>query len=913
MPTDPRLQRLLEEVLDSGASPEEVTRACPDLLAPLLAKLRHVRAVEAQVAAFFPDSSVSGGDSPAPVPPPTELPRIAGYDVESLLGRGGMGIVYKGRHLKLNRPVAIKMLLAGTCATAIERQRFLREAEAAARLQHPHIVQVYDVGDHAGRLYFTMEFVEGGTLAEQLAGVPQPSRQAAELLATLADAVEAAHEQRIVHRDLKPSNVLMTVGGTPKVNDFGLARLMEGATQLTVSGTPMGTPSYMSPEQARGESSGLGPPVDIYALGAILYELLTGRPPFRAESTSATLQQVISQEPVPPTQLNASVPRDLETICLKALRKDPRRRYASAAELQDDLRQFLRNERIAARPVSRPARLLQWVRHNPLSTSLLLVAVGAVIAATSFGARQLVLAAERRLERAQWQERLQFVLQLEREGRFHEARAILDRIPQEGFEELRQEIDATLEDLNVVEKLQNVRMARARFLQSGGFNYEESSRRYQTIFREAHLGTFRDDPAVVAGRLKPSPVAPALIAALDDWAVCAQDELRGWILGVVRLADPDPWRDRVRNPDQWTDIAAIEKLAAEAQVRQQPVAVMVALVERWRRLGGNPGEFLLRLYRVHPDDFWLNFDLAAHSGAKDYAGGVSYGRAAVALRPEASGARYNLALPLWGAGKIDEGIEHLERTLELDPGHSWAHLRLGQLFIAKDRLDEALAHFQRAAELEPDLLETRTRIREVFLLQGRSDEAMASWAKALDSEVPTTGECNGYAELCLILGRDEEYHRVCEKLLSRFRAVTDPRECEWLGRACLLNPPTADHLQKSIALIDRALATDKATYPNWLYPYFLFARGLAEYRSGQYEKALAICEGEAAAILGPAPKLIAALAHHRLGHEEAARQALAKAEASYDWTGDPVRKRDGWMYFILRREAQALIGQDKKP
>ncbi len=912
MATDPRLHQLLEDVLDSGASPEVVTSDCPELLPQLLEELRRIRAVEAQVVAMFPELPLSDPVISNPVVARADLPQIPGYEVETILGRGGMGVVYKGRHLKLNRPVAIKMLLAGTYATPVERERFQREAEAAARLQHPNIVPVYDVGDHAGRLFFTMELVEGGTLADQLAGVPQPPHEAAELLATLADAVQSAHERQIVHRDLKPSNILLMSRGTPKIADFGLARLMGGTGPLTLSGAPMGTPSYMSPEQARGESSTLGPAVDIYALGAILYELLTGRPPFRGESTSATLQQVISQQPVPPTQLNAGVPRDLETICLKCLQKEPRARYASAAALRNDVRQFLQSEPISARPISGLVRIVRRARGNPVTTALLLVTAGFAAAGAAFGVRQLVLAAEHRLERTQWEERLQFVLLLEQEGRFREAREILGRIPKGGFSDLRQEIEAATSDLEVAEKLQNVRMTRARFLENAGFNNEESSHRYQTIFREARLGTFQDDPTLVAGRVKASRVSPVLIAALDDWAVCSLDELRGWILSVARKADPDPWRDRLRDPDQWTDLAAIEKLATDADVSRHPVTALVALAERWRRLGGDSSGFLHRVYRVHPDDFWLNFELGVLTGAKDFAGGAAYGRATVALRPEASGAHYNLGLCLWGAKKFDEAIEHFERTLELEPDHTWAHLRLGQLFIAKDRLDEALSHFQRAAELEPDLVETRTRIREVLLRQGRADEAIESWARVLDSEVPTTGECNGYAELCLILGREADYHRVCKKLLTRFRATTDPRECEWLGRACLLAPPKAETLQKSLVLIDRALSTDKSTYPNWLYPYFLFAKGLAEYRSGRYEEALAICEGPAAGILGPAPKFVAALAHHRLGHHEAARQALAKGNEGLDWQGDPVRRRDDWMYFILRREAMTEINPVEK-
>ena len=196
-----------------------------------------------------------------------------------------MGIVYRAWHLRLDRAVALKMLLAGAYARPEERDRFLREAQAVAALRHPNIVQVHDAGEVDGRPYFTMELVEGGDLADQIQGVPQPARQAADLVATIADAVHTAHESGIVHRDLKPNNILLTEDGTPKVTDFGLARRMEGDGELTFSGAPLGTPSYMAPEQARGDKGAIGPATDVYALGAILYELLTGRPPFRADTS----------------------------------------------------------------------------------------------------------------------------------------------------------------------------------------------------------------------------------------------------------------------------------------------------------------------------------------------------------------------------------------------------------------------------------------------------------------------------------------------------------------------------------------------------------------------------------------------------------------------------------------------------
>jgi eukaryotic-like serine/threonine-protein kinase len=312
------------------------------------------------------DSEVGGDSSSA-------LPRVRYFGDYELLGeiaRGGMGIVYKARQVSLNRVVALKMILAGQFASETEVQRFYAEARAAANLQHRNIVAIHEVGQHEGQHYFSMDYIEGKSLAQIVRENPLPADKASAYLKTIAEAIEFAHRQGTLHRDLKPSNVLIDSFDEPRITDFGLAKRIEGTAQITVTGPITGTPSYMPPEQAGAYDGKVSPASDVYSLGALLYDLLTGRPPFLGENLVVTLNQVLNSEPVAPRLLSPEVPPDLETICLKCLEKDPTRRYPTAAALADDLGRFLRHEPITARPVSQWERGWRWCKRNPMVSSL---------------------------------------------------------------------------------------------------------------------------------------------------------------------------------------------------------------------------------------------------------------------------------------------------------------------------------------------------------------------------------------------------------------------------------------------------------------------------------------------------------------------------------------------------------------
>lgn len=356
-----------------AATPAELCRDCPELLTELEKRIAVLEKM-AELADAGQETPTFATATSQPAPPTShERPRIPGYEILGELGRGGMGVVYKARQVSLNRTVALKMILAGSHAGQEATARFLREAEIIAHLRHPHVVQVHEFGSHEGKAFFSLEYLEGGSLAEKLRGEPQSADQAAQIVEVLSRAVDAAHEQGIVHRDLKPANVLLAADGTPKLTDFGLAK--QGDSGMTATGQVMGTPSYMAPEQAGGKAKTIGPAADIYALGAILYEMLTGRPPFKGTSAWDTLQMVVGMEAVAPRQLQPKVPRDLETICLKCLHKDPGRRYPSAAALADDLHRFLNGEPILARPIRVPERMLRWARRSPRVAALSIAVV----------------------------------------------------------------------------------------------------------------------------------------------------------------------------------------------------------------------------------------------------------------------------------------------------------------------------------------------------------------------------------------------------------------------------------------------------------------------------------------------------------------------------------------------------------
>jgi serine/threonine-protein kinase len=714
--------------------------------------LEHVAAPLREVGLAAPtavadrDRTVGNGE----VGQPQELAgtEFGDYEILGEIGRGGMGVVYKARQKSLNRLVAVKVFRAGDLGGKAELQRFRNEAEMVALLDHAGIVPIHEVGTHAGRPYFTMKLIEGGSLADHLERFRADPRSAARLVAAVARAVHHAHQRGVLHRDLKPSNILLDGQGRPHVTDFGLAKRVETDTSLTQSGALVGTPSYMAPEQTSGRKEEVTIATDVYGLGAVLYAVLTGRPPFRAETLLDTLAQVSEREPELPRRLNLNVDRDLETICLKCLQKEPAKRYRSAEAVAGDLKRWLGGEPIQARPVGRLQRLGRWCRRKPGVAGLGAIAAAVVLLMTA-GLGWVVR--DRAAQRTETERAVTAALdeaaRQQREGRMPEALAaarqaawLMDRGVAD--EALRQRVQARRADLELLADLDEVRLQIAVTIHAKGYDYVAGDRFYTAAFQKAGLEIDALPIEVAVGRIQQSSVPTELAAALDHWALTRQ-LIRGpsppsWksLLQIARLADPDGWRSRLRQALERQDKRALVELAGSEEITQQPPLTLATLATALRvRVAFKQAEALLRQARQRqPGDFWINTDLAMilmEIPPARLEEAICFFTAAVAVRPSNPSAHQNLARGLEYKGRLDEAIAEYQEAIRIKQDFHDAHFNLATIFHRKGQLDEAIAENREAVRLKKDNLLAHNNLGAVLADKGRLDEAIAEFREAI--------------------------------------------------------------------------------------------------------------------------------------------------------------------------------------
>jgi tetratricopeptide (TPR) repeat protein len=822
------------------------------------------------------ETGVDPGRTRAETPPrpAAGLPELPGYEVLSVLGHGGMGVVYKARQVRLDRVVALKMILAGGHAGAAELARFQAEAEAVARLQHPGIVQIHETGVHDGLPYFSLEFCSGGSLDRKLQGTPLPPAAAARLIELLAQALQAAHDKGILHRDLKPANVFLMptrdpagvlIGerseqarSLPKIGDFGLAKKLEGTADggLTRSGAIMGTPSYMAPEQAGGKISALGPATDVYALGALLYECLTGRPPFRAATVMETLRQVTSDEPVPPSRLNPGTPRDLETICLKCLHKEPGRRYGSAQELAEDLERFRNGEPIHARRVGRLERALKWTRRNQALTAflaavVLLLAGGAAaglwyqsdqearrtdlarrLADTERAVSVALARAEQLRDQAEHLPSGNSVEAAVALAGWHQAEDALGQAETAldtgtADEVLRQRVAGVRVQIKrdqarvrrkaeLFRDLDEARMARLVPIDRG-FDYSGSAKKYAAAFARHGLDVAAGSRDELARRIAAEEVDvhDALLLALDDWAWNAAMGRTSWSPKTLReladAADRDPWRKQYRDAVTSGNVAALRDLGAEAPRVLLPPSGVYLLANSLACMGANDeAATLLRWGRSrYPTDFWLQFRLGSVLTAKgrpplEVEEGIGCYRTALALRPAAGVVHNDLAIALERRDQVDDAIAEYRQALELNPGDALAHSNLGLALQDKKQLDEAIAEFHKAIALDRDgeNPHPHNNLGRALRAKYRLDDAIAELRKAIAIDPTFAPAHNG---LGVALADKEEWDAAVTEFLTALQL--DPQYAHAhhnLGLVLKVN----DELDAAVAEFRRALQLD---------------------------------------------------------------------------------------------------------
>lgn len=935
LPEESRIRALLEEILETGSGPEQVSAGNRKLERVLRTRLRQAREVEAQINAIFPTPPSDAGKPRRALLEglrrDDRLPEIPGYEVHGIIGTGGMGVVYRARHLQLHRWVAIKMVLLGAYASREEMECLLREAQDVAALRHPNIVQVYDVGEHDGFPYFAMELLDGGDLARKLQGEPLAAREAANLIRVLAGAVHAAHLGGIVHRDLKPGNILLDTDKTPKITDFSLARRLEHDLTLVTHARQAGTPSYMAPEQAAGDTGAIRPAVDIYALGAILYELLTGRPPFKAESSTETRRQVITDEPVPPSRLNSRVPRDLQTICLKCLQKDPARRYETAAELADDLERFTSGRSIRARPVGAAEKTIKWCRRRPSTTLAIAVSIVALAGAVAGGvwlqhvehARQTQEAVRRERARAFIEAALPSLSQFVESKRWIDAVGLLRtaqaQLRDAQSPELGDRLAAIQETFEVSRDLDRVRQ---NFLVSdaAGYTFSPAGEAYSSIFSRVGIGS-DVDAEIAARRVRESPLRAELLIAMD-LAAFAQHTGGGFaerdrLLAVGRAASPNPWEDRFRDPARWGDAATNRRLFEDIPFAESPPPSHQVFLLAYNLSDRGAGEAVIEILREaqlrDPSDFWVTIALADALRLEGSPEAIQFYRTAAALQPTNVVAWCVLGWALSTNGDPEGAVAVLKKAIAIQPDYPLGLLYLIDTYARNEQPNEALAAAHELAAAHPDV--ELPELTKGLIVRGRARSAAAKqeWSIAADSfarlqpeSLHDTSMMYEHAAVRLLAGDHGGHRETCASMLERWESAGLRRFL--VARACTLATVTDQELARAAELVMPEL--DHFAGRHWS----LRQRAALLCRAGRPREAIPLMERSLEASAETEHHVVTwvwlARAHLSLGEHDAAKTWFAKAA---DWLDQSDTKPESihlhdWLEAqILRHEVEAEL------
>jgi eukaryotic-like serine/threonine-protein kinase len=892
--------------------------------------------------------------------PEPALTRVGSYEILETLGRGGMGIVYKARQANLNRFVALKMILAGSGASAEDLARFQAEAEAVAKLQHPNIVQVYEVGQHEDRPFFSLEFVDGGCLSSKLKRTPQTPEFAAQLTATLARAIHAAHKKGIIHRDLKPANILLTEGGTPKIADFGLAKEVDGDSQRTQAGVIVGTPSYMAPEQAAGDIHRISPATDQYSVGAILYELLTGRPPFQGANAIDTVAQVVADEPVPPTRLLPRIPRDLEVICLKCLQKDPQRRYADCEALAADLDRWQAGESIHARPPQAIERTWKWMRRRPAQAALIGVS-GVALATVVLAALMYGQHYREKFERVQYLDGLRAriagtLIAAEK----HEAAARWDDASVELTGALR-----ALEsqpDLQAPELLDEIRgrLAKVQERRADQSDRAEVRRRRETFLAHQDDALFHEtlftgiDAKVNRDKSRASAQSALELYGLTDGTDLSRidgdrkklkpeeaDELTAGSYELTLL-----WADDEASAGEFAKATALldraAALGSHFGIDADSIQMRRTRVEALRRGESSIGTetpttpklaldwFLLSLDRYRtgqleaakqacaevlrrqPAHFWARYvqslcDLRGGRWAEAKAGFT----VCVNRRPD-----FLWANVLRGFASSELGVKHKEATefaaaeddyrlalaTSMDPALRYAALvNRGVLFVRLARWDEALADLTDATTANPDGYQAYSNLSQAYQGQGRLDEALAASDDAIRRAPQTALLYENRARLHLLRADRTAAAVDFESALEKTKADAGRRAGLLVELGKLRH--VARNFDAALDCYDRALALDPAfVLAHRLKAETLLALERPTEAADSLDRVLTLDKSPRADVFQARGLLYAGLRKHPKAIEMYT-QALQR-----DPNDLKIRLLRGWTYLLV--EAAPLAGED---